>query len=182
MKAKNIGNIILVVRDPGNWLNTKLLLGLKKPKDKADAKRKRKRVGIDKWTPPGGGTEEFDKNQKHAAQRELREETSLRFPLWAFKKVGTLEGFINDEPEWLVHLYLINTHGNCPRPVAGQGYDKIGWFKMTRLPFSRMLEGDRHWIPPIIQGNRARIKLFFIGDINDNKFDRCEVELYSRWC
>jgi 8-oxo-dGTP pyrophosphatase MutT (NUDIX family) len=169
-KPKNIGNVTLVL-DTASHANRRLLLVLKAPKDKADAKRKRKRVGAGRWVPPGGGTEPFDKSQKHAAQRELREETKLRFPLKVFRKVGVLEGYNGsaDELLWLVHLYLIVVNGIKQRIVPGHKLLESRWFPISRLPFRQMLTGDRDWIPRIINGEKLVIKIVFDKDESNVK-------------
>jgi 8-oxo-dGTP pyrophosphatase MutT (NUDIX family) len=167
--AKHIGNVTLVL--DRNGASKRLLLVLKPPKSKADAKRKRKRVGAGLWVPPGGGTEAFDKSQKHAAQRELREETALQYPLRSFQKVGVLKGYNGsaDELLWLVHLYLVIKNSDKQHPVAGDNVLKLKWFPTSRLPFKRMLTGDRDWIPRIIKGDKLMIQIVFNKDESDVK-------------
>jgi ADP-ribose pyrophosphatase YjhB (NUDIX family) len=168
-KPKHIGNVTLVLDQ--NGASKRLLLVLKPPKSKADDKRKRKRVGAGLWVPPGGGTEALDKSQKHAAQRELREETDLQYPLRSFRKVGVLKGYNGsaDELIWLVHLYLVIKNSDKQHPVVGDGVRKLKWFPISRLPFKHMLTGDRDWIPRIIKGDKLMIQIVFNKDESDIK-------------
>ena len=146
----------------------RMLLLLKAPKNKDDSRRKRKRVGYGLWVPPGGGTESFDKSQKHAAQRELLEETGLLFPLSSFRKVGILKGFLDDtgRPTWLVHLYLVMTKGLNIPIIPGEGLTKARWFPASKLPFDRMLAGDKDWIPKIIVGDKLIVSVYSTGETN----------------
>ncbi len=166
---KHVGNVTIVLRKGVGSKPTQILLGLKPPKNKADDKRNRKRVGADKWVPPGGGTESGDKSQKHAAQRELLEETGLNFSLSSFKKVGMLRGYNGsvEQPLWLVHIYLVTTASQALGPTAGPGLVKLQWFGVSRLPFNKMLTGDRDWIPRVIKGEKLTIKIVFSEDESD---------------
>ncbi|MDE1974971.1 MAG: NUDIX domain-containing protein [Patescibacteria group bacterium] len=169
MKApRHIGNVTLVLKSDGP--SKRLLLVLKPPKSKADDKRKRKRVGAGLWVPPGGGTEPTDKSQKHSAQRELLEETGLRYPIKNFRKVGVLKGFNGSENDllWLVHLYLlVKPSSDAQQPIPGDNVIKAKWFPTSSLPFKRMLTGDRDWIPRIVNGEMLSIMIVF----NENGSD-----------
>lgn len=166
---RHTGNVTIVLREPIGRNPAQILLGLKPPKNKADDGRKRKRVGAGKWVPPGGGTESGDKSQKHAAQRELLEETGLSFPLSAFRKVGALRGYNGSANHllWLVHIYTVTTGRLKQKPIPGPGLVKLRWFMASRLPFEKMLTGDRDWIPRIIQGQKLAIKIVFSKDESD---------------
>ena len=136
-------------------------MGHKRPKGKKDAKRKRKRIGIGRWVPPGGATESNDKSQKHAAQRELRQETGLVFPLKSFQKGGVLRGYINstDMPTWLVHIYLVDASAAKQTFVPNEEYVEMRWFPLSELPFEKMLQGDRDWLPKIVKGQKLSIRI-----------------------
>lgn len=167
---QHTGNVTIVLRRPADRKPVHILLGLKPPRNKSDARRKRKRIGCNLWVPPGGGTESYDKSQKHAARRELEEETNLRFPLSAFRKVGVLKGYNGSVEKllWLVHIYLVTTTDNPHQdPVPGQGLLELRWFAKSNLPFDRMLTGDRYWIPRIIAGKKLKIKIVFREDESD---------------
>jgi len=163
MKEKtHVGNITLVVRWP-TGKEPELLLGLKRPKKKSDAKRKRKKVGSGLWVPTGGGTEAADRSQKHSAQRELLQESRLFFPLKSFKKVGTLRGYFGStkRPHWLVHVYLVITDDPNLTAVPNEEYTKMGWFTLAKLPWKKMLEGDRDWLLRAAQGQKLAVEVFF---------------------
>jgi 8-oxo-dGTP pyrophosphatase MutT (NUDIX family) len=161
----NVGNVTLVLRQPHGASEPQLLLGLKRPKDKRDGKRKRERIGKGKWVPPGGGTEAEDKSQKHSAQRELLQETGILLPLSSFRKMGTLKGYLDGSaiPTWLVHIYCADVHDSC-QFVTNEEYTTMSWFPTSKLPFDEMLEGDRKWIPRIINNEKLSIKIVANGN------------------
>ena len=167
----HIGNVVLILNRPANGSNPSILMGRKRPSKKSDQKRKRKKVGSGKWVPPGGGTELTDKSQKHAAQREILQETGLFFPLSGFKKVGTLKGYLDrsSAPLWLVHLYMVIADKQASQStfVPNEEYVDMRWFPLSDLPFADMLPGDRDWIPRLIQGEKLSVKLFFEGQARD---------------
>jgi 8-oxo-dGTP diphosphatase len=159
----HIGNVILVVKKQDGSKTPLLLLGKKRPKKKADAKRKRKKVGSGKQVPPGGGREPIDKSQKHGAQRELSQESGLSFPLRAFKKMGTLRGYIvpSKTPIWLVHLYSVDAGHLEQKLVPNEEFSEMGWFPVNKLPFKEMLTGDRTWMPRMLKGEKLSIRIGF---------------------
>lgn len=159
--AAHTGNVIIVLDKPVGKSNPSILLGRKRPKKDNGAKRKRKRIGVGRWVPPGGATEYADKSQKHAAQRELRQETGLVLPLKSFEKVGILKGYtdLSGSMTWLVHIYLVNAGKNWQSFVPNEEYFEMKWFQLSKLPFDKMLEGDREWLPKIARGKKLSIKL-----------------------
>lgn len=159
--ATHIGNVTIVLDRPHGQNNPLILMGHKRPKEKKDEKRKRKRIGADRWVPPGGATENDDTSQKHAAQRELRQETGLDFPLKSFRKVGVLRGYINstDIPTWLVHIYMVDASVKEQVCVPNEEYVEMRWFPLSKLPFEKMLQGDRNWLPKIARGQKLSIRI-----------------------
>ncbi|MFA6554552.1 MAG: NUDIX domain-containing protein [Candidatus Paceibacterota bacterium] len=179
MKNKtNVGNVIIVLDKPLGRDDVRILLGRKGPRKKSDDKRKRKRVGIGCWVPPGGGTESDDKSQKHSARRELLEETGFLFPLKSFKKVGVMRVFLSDILIWVVHIYLVDTTDPNLDYAIGEDdgeYLDMRWFSLEKLPFAKMLEGDGDWLPRIMKGE----KLSIIKRIkkSPNGSTKCSVEM-----
>jgi len=168
----SVGNVTLVT---GNTIGSKkdfLLLGLKRPKEKSDEKRKRKIVGSNCWVPPGGATESFDKSQKHSAQRELLQETGLSVPLKSFEKVGILKGYFDNKLRWVVHLYRVVTSGTYPLQYPRKEYVDMQWFPVFRLPFDKMIPGDKSWIPRILKGEKLSISIFAGSEVNNLKFTK----------
>ena len=157
----HIGNVVLILDKPIGHPRLRVLMGHKRPKDERDDKRSRQRIGIDRWVPPGGGTELTDKSQKHGAQREVCQETGLRFPLRSFRKAGVLKGYAASvaKPLWLVHIYTVHAPPDDQEFIPNEEYVEMHWFRLSELPFERMLPGDRQWIPKVAKGQRLSIKI-----------------------
>ena len=157
----HIGIVFLILDKPIGHPRGRVLMGHKRPKDERDEKRSRHRIGIDRWVPPGGGTESADKSQKHAAQREVWQETGLHFPLKAFRKAGVLRGYAASvaKPLWLVHIYTVYAPPDNQAFVANEEYIEMRWFRLSDLPFEQMLQGDREWIPRIARGRKLSIRI-----------------------
>lgn len=171
MKAENIGNITLVMNHEPGHPQARLLLGLKPPLTEADKKRKRKRVGADKWGPPGGAREPSDTSHIDAAQRELEEETGLYFAQSRFKRVGILQGKIDGhvQPIWLAYVYLVVARpGEMQIRLNKRAYVNLAWFGINELCLIPMLARDREWIPELMAGHKRRIFIVFhdrVGDV-----------------
>jgi 8-oxo-dGTP pyrophosphatase MutT (NUDIX family) len=177
MKNKtHIGNVTLVLSGKSGDSGKFLLLGLKRPKKKSDNKRKRKKVGSGRWVPPGGGTEPSDKSQKHSARREVFEEMGLHFPLASFKRMGTLWGYEAPSkiPIWKVYLYVVEAKGLPSEIAPNEEYTAVKWFPIKKLPFDKMLTGDRKWIPRLIRGDKLSIRITFHDD--EGKVSSCVIK------
>lgn len=177
MKTKtHIGNVTLVLNGGIGNCGKLLLLGLKRPKKESDDKRKRKKVGSGRWVPPGGGTESSDKSQKHSARREVFEEMGLHFPLASFKRMGTLWGYeaSSKAPIWKVYLYVVEAKGLPSKIVPNEEYLIVKWFPIKKLPFGKMLTGDRKWIPRLIRGDKLSIRITFHDD--EGKVSSCVIK------
>jgi ADP-ribose pyrophosphatase YjhB (NUDIX family) len=161
------GNLVLIKANLGK----EILLLHKLPENEADKLRKRKRIGIDCWGPPGGGNDATDKNVAHAARRETLEETGLDFPISAFYKIGMLEGFKQKETlelAWIVHIFTATAWPDMKDQIRfdPKEHDKIGWFTIDEIPWNQMIESDRRWMPHLIgdKPERLAIQVAFEGD------------------
>lgn len=167
--ATYTGNVIIVFDASHGRDDPLILLGRKKPKKKIDdEKRSRKKIGQGLWVPPGGATEPSDKSQKHAAQRELREEAGLVFPQRSFRKAGILRGYadLSADPLWLVHIYIVDATYLGQLILPNEEYEDMHWFHLTLLPFDKMFSGDSDWLPRVVKGEKLSIKV--LNRINSN--------------
>ena len=187
-KPKHIGNVILAYDRPKDQRGARLFLVKKERRNKKDIRRKRKRVGIGKRVPPGGAYKPSDPSQRHAAQRELWEETgnSWWIPIGSLHKVAELEGYEPrpDSPQswrrarlkWVVHIYETvipdHLHGSFR---LSKGIVEAGWHPARRLPWREMINGDRFWLPRLVKGQKLRIKVLF-----DYDFERVVSRLIIR--
>lgn len=180
MKRKishHVGNLILAFDRSKSNSRTRLFLVQKEPKNKDDDQRKRKRVGIGRWVPPGGGREDFDHSQKHAAKRELWEESGEKWkiPVGDLRRVGLLQGYDADKRfpriwnrarlKWIVHIYeTVIPKDICNRFGLSKGIVNAGWFPITALPWDKMMRSDKYWLPLLISGQQLLVKVLFDYD------------------
>lgn len=178
LKPKHEGNLVLAYDRDKMDPRVQLFLGLKPPKTDEDFRRKRKRIGADCWVPSGGARELYDKTHKHGAQRELWEESDKKWkvPLGSLRQVALLDGFFTAKPGlgwaradfvWQVYVYetviqesLRDTFG------CGPGFAETAWHPVQKLPFQRMIDSDKLWIPRVIKGEHLKIR-FLYNSVDD---------------
>ena len=149
--------LCLLVRDNPS---KQLLLGLQK-----------RGFGEGKLDGFGGKVEESE-SVEEAAVRELFEETSVRASVEALSKIGELIFEFPAKQEWtqLVHVFLVKDWVGEPQESEEM---KPEWVDVENLPFKRMWQCDRQWVPLVLNGKRLKGRLVFNEDNESLK----EIEL-----
>ncbi|MBP6858229.1 MAG: NUDIX domain-containing protein [Candidatus Pacebacteria bacterium] len=173
-KPLHDGSITFAFDSAERTQETRIFLIKNAPRNVKDRSRRRKRVGINKWMPPGGGRNPSDWSQKHGAQRELYEESGRRWkiPLGNLRRVGVLEcyktakgsprSFERATLKWVVHLYetVIPEWLYTSKPARpSKGISKVQWFPIYLLPWHEMLDDVELWIPRMINGEQLRVRI-----------------------
>jgi 8-oxo-dGTP pyrophosphatase MutT (NUDIX family) len=173
-KPLHDGSITFAFDSVRRTQETRIFLIKNAPKNEEDDTRRRKRVGINKWMPPGGGRNPSDRSQKHGARRELFEESGYQWkvPLASMRRVGVLEcyetgvgsprSFERATLKWVVHLYetVIPQWMQSARPPRpSKGISKVQWFPIYLLPWHEMLDDGKLWIPRMINGEQLRVRI-----------------------
>lgn len=137
---------------------------------------KKRGFAVGKWNGAGGkfDAEKGDKSILDAAIRETKEEIGVdikdpekvavfkfRFP---FKKPE--DGWDQD-----VHLFLVKNWGGEPAESEEMAPK---WFALNEIPYDKMWEDDRHWMPHILKGEK--LKASFTFD-QDNKITEHKIEV-----
>lgn len=142
----NQATLVLPVRDG------KILLGMKK-----------RGFGQGKINGFGGKIEEGE-TIAEAAVRELSEEVGLETTIKKLSKVGELNFFFphsNEGWDKIVHVFLIDSWKGEPTESEEMGFE---WHDIEKIPFERMWDDDKHWIPKVLNGKTIKGKFSFGED------------------
>lgn len=126
---------------------------------------KKRSFGLGRWNGPGGKMdfEKGDKNVVDAAIRETKEEIGvlIKNP----EKVGLLHFCFPHKEEWNqdVHLFLVKNWEGEP---AESEEMSPKWFKTSEIPYDKMWDDDKYWLPHILSGKKLEADFIFReGDI-----------------
>lgn len=120
--------------------------------------RKKRGLGAGLYNGPGGKVENGE-SIRACVRREVREEVGL--DVRAAEKRAELRFVFGDDPLMHVHAFVADEFEGTPRetPEADPA-----WFPATDLPFDRMWEDDRLWLPPALDGETVAARFEFDAD------------------
>ena len=119
---------------------------------------KKRGLGAGKINGPGGKIDPGE-TALEAVIRETQEE--LLITPHAPRKLGELRFSMSDYADILCHVYRSDDFTGTPTetdeavPV---------WTALDEIPYQRMWEDDRHWLPQVLAGGRFRGWFEFDGD------------------
>ncbi|MBI2629881.1 8-oxo-dGTP diphosphatase [Candidatus Pacearchaeota archaeon] len=130
-----------------------LLLGMKK----------QGKFGSGKYNGPGGGLREGE-TLEQCALRELAEESGIISSLQDLEKVAVFDFHFPQEEERFnqqVHVFSVNIWSGTPAESDEMVWS---WFPLDSIPYDRMWDGDKCWLPKIFQGKRLKGVFYFNKD------------------
>ena len=139
--------VILLRGDPV----TDVLLGYKK-----------RGYGIGKFSGFGGKVEAGE-TAADAAARELKEETSIQVSTTDLQNIGRIWFEFPFKPEWTqkVHVFRATRW----RGEAIETSEMIPqWFRLDQVPYEKMWQDGKFWLPPILAGETIRARFVFRED------------------
>jgi len=151
---KKVLTLCIVHQEP------KILLGMKK-------------IGFGKgrWNGFGGKVEQGESVEK-AAKRELLEEVGITAK--DIQRLGVLDFSWRDKPQDLeVHIFKANNF--LGEPVESNEMIPQ-WFNTNKIPFDKMWQDDKHWLPLFLAGKKFRGKFIFDDLDNILNYSLDEVE------
>jgi len=138
-----------------------ILLGMKKA-----------RFGAGKYNGFGGKVEPSE-TIVEAAVRELAEEAGVRVAPGDLRPVAQLAFVFPYRREWeqLVHVYYICRWQGTPVESEEMA---PAWFRADEIPYDRMWDDDRYWLPHVLAGERIRATFVYQDD--NETVERFELE------
>ncbi len=130
--------------------------------DKILLAMKKRGFGMGKWNGIGGKVEEGETIES-AAAREVREEIGVMANPAKMEKVGNVEFYFKDKPEWdqQMHVFLVKDWEGEPKESEEMAPK---WYSQNEIPFDSMWPDDKHWLPVVLAGKKFEGKFYFINE------------------
>jgi len=123
--------------------------------------KKARGFGKGKWNGPGGKIEPGE-TAEQSAIREVKEETGIKMK--SLVKQAELEFiFPHDESNNnYVHVFICKDYEG---KAENKGEGELKWFKFNEIPYEKMWDDDRYWLPRLLAGEKIKMRFYF--DKND---------------
>jgi len=119
---------------------------------------KKRGLGAGKLNGAGGKVDPGE-TDREAALREFEEELGAT-PLGA-EKLGRVAFAVTSGDSILIHVYRAD--GLRGEPVETEEAVPV-WASVDDMPYDRMWEDDRHWLPLLLEGRTFEVRTLFDGD------------------
>lgn len=127
------------------YQHPRILLGMKK-----------KKFGEGKYNGFGGGLENGE-TLEEAVIREVMEEAGIK--VMHPEKIGRiLFQFDGNEQDHIVHFFRIMDFVGNPTETEEM---KPEWFDIENIPYEKMWEDDKYWLPLLLKGKKFEGTFYF---------------------
>ena len=121
-----------------------------------------------------GGKVKTGESIEQAAKREAREECGIK--ITKMQKRGVLTFYPDRFPDGAeVYIYQAEKFTGIPKETREM---KPEWFKITKIPFDKMWDDDKYWMPFFLTGKKFKGK--FVFDCDD-KMVSCELKTVKKF-
>ncbi len=123
-----------------------------------------KKIGFGQGKIAGiGGKIEPGETPAEAACRELTEETGMHVSPASLELGAVLEFRFPHKREWehLVHVFTARAWEGTP---AESNEIRPQWFPLDAIPYPRMWDDARYWLPSLLAGGKFRARFVFAPD------------------
>lgn len=117
---------------------------------------KQRGLGAGWYNGPGGMVED-DESPRECVVREVREEVGLRVDP---EKVGELRFLLDGKGHTFCHVFRTDKFEGTVRPSPEA---KPVWIDVDDVPYDRMWEDDRYWLPGVLDGRTVIGRFEFEG-------------------
>ncbi|MDJ1432288.1 8-oxo-dGTP diphosphatase [Halostagnicola sp. A-GB9-2] len=118
---------------------------------------KRRGLGEGLYNGPGGKLEDGE-TPRACAIRETREEVGIEVS--EPEKAGTLEFVLDGSLHTKCHVFRTDSFDGEPTMTAEA---RPEWFAIDDVPYDRMWEDDRYWLPGVLEGKTVAGQFRFAG-------------------
>ncbi|MBT4334856.1 8-oxo-dGTP diphosphatase [bacterium] len=120
------------------------------------------------WNAPGGKLED-NETIEESAIRETEEEIGIK--VFNLKPMGIIEFVAPEKKDNESKCYIFTTtkYEGEPKP-SDEGIPK--WFKIDEIPYDKMWEDDRDWLPEVLEKGKAVYKRYHLD--KDDKVVKVE--------
>lgn len=130
---------------------------------------KKRGFGAGKWNGVGGKIDlkKGDKNIADTAIRETKEEIGVNIK--ELDKMAVLNFRFPYKREWDQDVHVFLARGWEGEPVESEEM-RPKWFKTNELPYDKMWDDDKFWLPKILKGEKLKADFVFKkGEIIDKQ-------------
>lgn len=120
---------------------------------------KKVRFGAGKLNEVGGHVEDGE-TVEQAIVRETFEEIGVSINEENLEKVAILHFAFDTKPEWNQECHVFLTSEWEGEPTESEEMSPE-WYSKDDLPFEKMWEDDKHWLPKVLAGERIRAHFSF---------------------
>jgi ADP-ribose pyrophosphatase YjhB (NUDIX family) len=120
---------------------------------------KKVRFGAGKMNGVGGKVN-GDETVEEAIIRETQEEIGVSINEESLEKVAILHFTFEDKPEWNQECHVFFTSEWEGEPTESEEM-RPEWYSKDAIPYDKMWEDDKHWLPKVLAGERIRFHSTF---------------------